>query len=501
MNSQPQSASAILAEDSALPPLCVDLDGTLVKSDTLHDALLVLVRQHPAALLSLPGWLVGGKAVFKQHLSSLVLLDAAHLPYNRPLLQYLELQHAAGRPIYLATASDQRLAEAVAAHLGLFTGILASDGATNLAGENKLAAFRARFPQGFCYIGNSRADAPVLLAASHPMVANPHRGLNATLRSNQTVPVLRFDDRASLLQRLRRSLRVHQWAKNVLILLPLLLAHGRGVRSVIAAALAFLAFSLCASATYIINDMLDIESDRRHPSKRRRPFAAGDLSVAAGAGMIATLFAAAIAIGLCIPHGLSAATVNPSRSGFLMWLAAYVVVTLAYSLRLKRMALVDTLVLSGLYTLRILAGSAATGYVVSPWLAGFAIFFFLSLAFIKRFSELENLRARGAVAASGRGYQVSDLEQMRAFGTSSAFAAVIVFTLYINNPTVSMLYRHPARLWLLTPLLILWLCRVWLKASRGELNEDPVVYALTDRFSFLLGLFSVGVILLAAASR
>ena len=496
-----QRTVADTAESPALP-LCVDLDGTLVKSDTLVDSVLVMVRQSPIALLQLPLWLMQGKAAFKAHIARAVTLDAAHLPYNRPLLQFLEQQHAAGRSIYLATAADTKLAAAVAAHLGLFTATLASDGSTNLAGANKLAAFRAQFPQGFCYIGNAMPDAPILAAASEPMVANPHRDLRTAMRRAQIVPARSFADSTPLLPRLIKAIRLHQWSKNTLIFLPLLLAHQHNAKTIVAGVLAFLSFSLCASATYILNDLLDIDADRRHPVKRRRPFAAGDLSAFAGIGLMAVLFAASLGTALCLPHGsIASGMAHSGRSGFLLWLAVYVVVTLAYSLRLKRMVLVDAIVLSALYTLRLLAGSAATSAVISPWMAGFSIFFFLSLAFIKRFSELENLRARGGAAPSGRGYQVSDLEQLRSFGSSSAFAAVLVFTLYINNPMVSALYSHPVRLWLLVPILILWLCRIWLKASRGEMDEDPVVYALTDKRSLLLGLLGAGVVLFAAAGR
>ncbi len=283
---------------------------------------------------------------------------------------------------------------------------------------------------------------------------------------------------------------------------PLLLAHALSGHEIFAGALAFLSFSLCASATYILNDLLDIEADRQHPVKRRRPFAAGDLSVFAGLGLMVLLATASIAIAFCLPHMAGGGLLHPGgRRGLLLWLVVYVVLTLSYSLRLKRMVLVDVIMLSALYTLRILAGSAATGVAVSPWLAGFSLFFFLSLAFVKRFSELENLRMRGGVSSSARGYQVGDLEQLRVFGSSSAFAAVLVFTLYINNPAVSELYRHSARLWLLAPILILWLSRIWLKASRGEMDEDPVVYALTDKHSILLGLLSVAVVFCAAAAR
>jgi 4-hydroxybenzoate polyprenyltransferase len=240
-----------------------------------------------------------------------------------------------------------------------------------------------------------------------------------------------------------------------------------------------------ASANYLINDLLDIESDRRHPSKRHRPFAAGDLSVAAGIGLALALFAGALAILPLLP------------SAFAFWVGTYIAVTAAYSFYLKRLTVIDVLVLSGLYTLRMLAGGAATGTEISHWLGGFSTFLFLSLAMVKRFSELENLRERGAVSTHGRGYLVADLEQIRSFGTASGYAAVVVFMLYIARPDVTTLYRYAGRLWLLVPLLLYWITRIWLLASRGELDDDPVIFAIRDRMSLLVGLGILAVAWLA----
>lgn len=479
----------VLAQDLEIP-LCVDLDGTLVKSDTLLDSVLALARQHPRQILRIPGWLAKGKAGFKAHVTSAVALDVPHLPYNRPLLQFLHSQHAAGRTLYLATAADRSLAERVAAELGIFHGVLASDGALNLAGKNKLQSFQQQFAGApalgrFDYIGNAMPDVPLLAHARTAMLANPVPGLRPALKAKGIKPARVFLDRASTGQSFLKAIRLHQWAKNVLIFLPLLLAHRIGARPLLQAALAFLSFSLCASSTYIVNDLLDIGADRIHPKKRRRPFAAGDLSPLTGIGIILGFLAISAAVAALLPPK------------FLFWLVAYTIATLAYSLRLKRMVLVDVIVLSGLYTLRILAGSAATSAPISPWLAGFCIFFFLSLAMVKRFSEMSNLLSEGASPANGRGYLTSDVEQLRSFGTSSAYASVVVFTLYINNPEVLHLYHHPQRLWLLAPILILWLSRVWLLASRGDLDEDPVIFALTDRRSMLLGAVAVLVVWLA----
>jgi 4-hydroxybenzoate polyprenyltransferase len=475
----------------------VDLDGTLVKSDTLVDSVLVLARHHPRALFRIPGWIAQGKASFKRHVTQAISLEVSALPYNQPLLEYLFHQHAEGRSIYLATAADRTLADRIAEHYPIFAGVLASDGALNLAGASKLNAFRERFGDRFSYIGNARPDVPALTHCAEPMVANPTAALMAGLRAAGVTPVHVFIDRASPVRAWLKAIRLHQWAKNTLIFLPMLLAHAWTAPAVVTAALAFLAFGFCASATYIVNDLLDLEADRRHHSKRRRPFAAGDLSAISGCGVVAAFACAAAGIAFALP-ALTARMGLTLRAplAFAAWLAIYAVTTSAYSFKLKRVVLVDVIVLSGLYTVRIIAGSAATGVEVSTWLAGFSVFFFLSLAFVKRFAELEGLRLREAAPSNGRGYLMEDIEQLRSFGTSAAYASVVVLTLYISDLN-TQLYHHPGRLWLLVPVLLLWLSQLWLLASRGQLDEDPVVYAITDKRSLLLGVVVIGIVLSA----
>jgi 4-hydroxybenzoate polyprenyltransferase/phosphoserine phosphatase len=465
------------------PPLCVDLDGTLVKSDTFVDSLMVLARRHPLALLRAPFWATQGKAHLKSQVASQVALDVAHLPYNRPLLDFLRDEHAAGRKLYLATGTDRSLAERVAAHLGIFSDVMASDGTVNLTGNNKLQHLEQRFgSDGFDYIGNALPDLPLLKGAQRAMLANPHLRLNSALKSHNIPVSRRFLDRSPTPVALARALRLHQWAKNLLVFLPLLLAHHIRLASVLIAVTAFFCFSFIASATYIFNDLLDLEADRVHLNKRKRAFAAGDLSVTAGVSISFLLAAISLIMAAYLPPK------------FLIFLLLYLVSTLAYSLVLKRIVLVDVVLLSGLYTVRMVAGAAATDTFISPWLAAFSIFFFLSLAMVKRFSELQNLHARGVNPTSARGYFLSDIEQVRSFGTASAYASIVIFALYINGRDVTALYHHPDRLWLITPLMILWVSRVWLLASRSLLDEDPVVFALEDRMSWLLGL---GVMLVA----
>ncbi|MGB8259849.1 MAG: UbiA family prenyltransferase, partial [Terracidiphilus sp.] len=305
--------------------------------------------------------------------------------------------------------------------------------------------------------------------------ANPTRGLRLALRLRHIPVAATFLDRRPLARVLLKAIRIHQWAKNILLALPLLLSHRLTLASVSAVVAGFFCFSFMASANYLVNDLLDIESDRRHPSKRFRPFAAGDLSVAGGLVLAVLLAAASLSLLPLLP------------AAFALWLLLYIVSTASYSFYFKRVALVDVLMLSGLYTLRMLAGGAATGTEISHWLAGFSIFLFLSLAMVKRFSELENLRERGAATIHGRGYLVTDLEQVRSFGTASATAAVVVFAMYISRPDVAALYKHAGRLWLVVPLMLFWLYRVWLLGSRGEMDEDPVVFAIRDRVSLAVG--------------
>ena len=468
-----------------MPPLCVDLDGTLVKSDTLWDGFCRLARKCPRELRHVPAWLSKGRAGFKAEVAHRAALDPARLPYNSAVLRFLQTQHREGRLILLATGADSSVAERVAAHLGLFQGTLASDGKTNLTSSEKLRTLQASFPV-FDYIGNSRADLPLLVHARQAMLANPTLGLRVSM-GLKPLPIAQiFLDRRPAASTLLKAIRIHQWAKNILLLAPVAFSHRLNAHSVSNAIAAFFCFSFMASANYLVNDLLDIESDRRHPSKRLRPFASGDLPVPGGIAAVLLLVAASSGLLPLLPLA------------FAFWLGVYIAGTLSYSLYLKRFALVDVLVLSGLYTVRLLAGGAATGTEISHWLAGFSTFLFLSLAMVKRFSELENLRERGISSTHGRGYLVTDMEQIRTFGTSSATAAVVVFMLYIGGFNVSVLYNHPSRLWFIVPLLIYWLYRVWLLASRGELDDDPVVFAMRDPVSLAIGAAVIVIAVFAA---
>jgi len=464
------------------PALCVDLDGTLVKSDTLLDSILTLIRRDPAATLRCFLFLPQGKAAFKAKIGRHVILDPTALPYNRPLLEYLKAESASGRQIYLATASHEEQAREIAEHLGFFTGVIASDARTNLRDTNKRKALELKFAaHGFDYVGNARPDVAALAGAKTAMLANPSLGLAAQLKRQNVMVQRTFRDRAAPMKAVAMAFRIRQWPKNLLVFAPVLLAHVLLNRHYfILTSLAFVSWCFTASATYIINDLLDVTADRNHPSKRKRPFAAGDLSPQAGVVIVCVLLALSAMIAARLPVR------------FTFWLVAYFVTTLAYSLVLKRLALVDVITLAGLYTVRMFAGAAVAAVVFSPWLGGFSVFFFLSLAIVKRYAELDNLRKAGRIPTNGRGYRVDDLEQLRSFGTASGYAAAVVFSLYINaNPEISQHYAHFERLWFLVPVLVFWISRVWLLAHRGELDEDPVVFAMTDTWSLVLGLVAL----------
>ena len=477
---QPPAAYAATGPGPKAPALCVDLDGTLIKSDTFLDAMLTLFRRSPVTALLSTFSLLRGKAAFKAEIARHITLDPATLPYNRPLLNHLRAEHAAGRDIYLATAANEKQARGIAAYLGIIAGVFASRESVNLRQGAKLEELQRQFPEGFDYVGNATPDIPVLSQAKTGMLANPSPGLAARLKLQQIKIHRIFEDRAPWLRTLLKVTRVRQWPKNFLIFLPVLLAHRITDRhKLLAAFIAFLSFSLVASTSYILNDMLDVEADRNHPTKRERPFAAGDLSPQVGIALMFILVGGAAALAWTLPLQ------------FTFWLSAYFVTTVTYSLLLKKIALLDVVTLAGLYTVRLIVGGAASEVPLSPWLGGFSIFFFLSLAMVKRYAELDNLRREGRSPANERGYFLEDLEQLRSFGTASAYASIVIFTLYINNSEITHLYSRAHRLWMLIPVLILWISRIWLLAHRGKLDEDPVVFALTDRLSPAFGLVAL----------
>lgn len=454
-------------------PLCIDLDETLTPINTLHEQLLNLIRQSPSLLLVLPFWYARGKDFLAREVASRAQIDPTSLPYRPDVLALVNQAKFEGRSIVLSASTDSGTADAVANHLGIFDEVHIWGNAKSVSGEVARLTLAERFGnKGFDYI-SSRSRSEIWQSARRVVVIGSARTAERVGRVTDVtarLPPARIWTGAWL-----RAMRIHQWVKNALIFLPAVLAHQILRVSILEAALlAFFAFNLCASSVYIVNDLFDLTADRRHPRKRTRAFAAGALSVRSGiaAALLLLSIAAVITSGLAWRFGAV--------------LAAYYGLTWAYSLRLKREPLIDVMTLAGLYTIRIIAGAAATQIHLSFWLLAFSVFLFLSLGIVKRFTELTDRRNMRNRSLHGRDYSTSDLPLLMGLGVSSGFSAVVVIALYINSAESVALYHHGKFLWLICPLMLYWISRIWLLTSRGEMHDDPVVFALSDRISLLI---------------
>lgn len=466
-----------------LLPLCVDLDGSLIYSDSLYEAAIAAVKRHPSVVWRFPVWLSAGRAHFKEEIGRRVRLRPDLLPYNLSFLTYLQQEKKRGRQLVLASGSNRHLVWAIAKHLGLFTTVVASDATANLSGSRKAAALSQKFGAGgFIYAGNSSADIPVWKQASSGIVVNASPSVLAAAKKVTKVDKI-FPGHAITFTTMRRALRIHQWVKNLLVFIPLLMAHRLlAAPQLQATALAFIVFCLTASSIYIINDTLDIEADRQHPSKKLRPFAAGTLSIRTGLIWWAALVIASISVTLLLP------------GSFGLVMLCYILLNLAYSLYLKQKRGIDVVLLAGVYTLRLVAGAAAASIAISNWLLAFSLFLFLSLALIKRYVELDSSSHK---QLAGRGYSSQDKAPVLACGLANSAVALLVFTFYITSQSVQRLYSHPALLWIILPLLAFWLTRVWYLATQGRFHDDPIVFAVRDSTSYAIGLLAAAAVVAA----
>lgn len=464
--------------DLLAPPLVVDLDGTLLRSDMLLETGMAFVRSLPLQLFKPLSWLAKGKASLKEGLANATDIDVSVLPYDPQVIALIEAARSQGRRIVLATASHHTLAHRIAEHLSLFDTVLASDSERNLSAHRKRDLLVERYgEQGFDYVGNSHDDIQVWAAARQAYVVNPDSGVERRARAQGNVEQVIHSNSSGIKDWLT-ALRLHQWMKNALIFVPLLAGH-QITNSVLLwnGILAFLLFGLCASSVYLLNDLLDLADDRHHQSKCHRPFAAGRLSI--NSGLIAfpvLLFSAFVGAAWLLPWTFSVV------------LLAYYILTLAYSLTLKRMMAVDVIALAMLYTSRIIAGAAAFIMPLTFWILAFSMFMFLSLALVKRYAELREARKKGHTEKTrGRGYYPDDLEMISSLGASSGYLSVMVLALYIHDQATNGLYANPQVIWLACPLLLLWITRIWMLTHRGQMHEDPVVFAIRDRFSLMVG--------------
>jgi 4-hydroxybenzoate polyprenyltransferase len=474
---------------SQINPIVVDLDGTLIKTDMLFESANQFITENPLCFWQPFVWLIRGRPYLKEQLAQRYRFDAANLPYNEEVVAWLRAEADKGTPIYLATASNKVIADTLATHLKLFTGVFASEGDVNLKATRKRDCLITEFGEKqFDYVGNEIDDLAIWEKSQNSHVVSCSNSLLSKVDGIGNKGKV-FEAQSGGLMTLVKAMRLHQWVKNLLVFVPLLGAHQIGnIPAVIEAVIAFIVFGLCASSVYLLNDLIDIENDRKHARKRARPFAAGNLSLLTGWLLwpILTIISFALAW-----------TVLPAA--FTGILLVYFAVTLAYSFLLKRYAILDVLVLAGLYTIRIAAGAVATSVPLSFWLLTFSMFIFLSLAFMKRYSELKSVKDAGQEGKlPGRGYASDDLEAVSAMGVVSGYLSILVLALYIQDSYTAVLYRTPQIIWLACPLMLYWVSRTWLITHRGAMNEDPVMFAIKDRTSHLVALSFILIFIMAA---
>jgi 4-hydroxybenzoate polyprenyltransferase len=467
--------------------IAVDLDGTLTLTDTLYEAALVLARSKPIMLCLLPFWLVKSVAYFKLKVAENSVLDVTTLPYNAPFIDWLKEQKARGKTIVLCTAANELIARNVYKHFDLFDDFIASDETTNLKSANKRKELEDKYGEhGYDYAGNSSADLEVWAGAAQAIVVNA--SVTVLTKASKVASVSEtFPSENPNLSVWLKALRVHQWLKNLLLFVPLLAAHQFGnFQSLATLTLAFISFSLCASSVYIINDLLDLESDRRHPRKKNRPFASAKLPISLGLVVALALIGSSVTLGAVVGEE------------FLVILLLYLSLTVAYSMALKRLVLIDCLTLATLYTVRIIAGAVAVSVSLSFWLLAFSVFMFFSLALVKRYAELKVQILEAKSFAHGRGYVVSDAPLLQTLGVTSGYISALVLALYVQSEDIVSLYAQPLAIWLVLPILLFWVSWVWLKAERGEMHDDPIVFAASDKASLVVTVLTVVVFIYAA---
>ncbi len=471
--------------DNRNVPLCIDLDGTLIATDTLWEGLVSVLIRRPWLFFAVIAWAVSGKAVLKREIAARYRSKGGDWPYRDEVIERIKLARKSGQPVWLVTGAAESTAKTIADHLGLFDRVLHSSDTENLTSRRKRERLISLCGDGgFDYVGNSRDDLAVFDAARRAIIVAPDRAASrwGSSHESEVLPLARVSSLSIL-----KSIRVHQWLKNILIAVPLVLNHEfANLNLVLAAIVAFFSFSFLASAVYIINDISDLANDRQHPRKRLRPLASGAVSIPVVSVTAAALLLASIGLASLLPP--------------LFWavLALYAVITTVYTFVLKRKLLVDVFTLAGLYTVRIVAGAAATGVELSFWLLAFSIFFFLSLALVKRYVELDELADESDTQLKGRSYVGSDKDMIGQAGIASAFSAAMVLALYVDSTEVASMYAQPALLWPLCPLILYMLLRIWILARRSQMHEDPVVFIMRDWRSQVTTIVGATLVLFAA---
>ncbi|NUN06101.1 MAG: UbiA family prenyltransferase [Bdellovibrio sp.] len=452
--------------------LVCDLDDCLIKTDALYEQWLVLLKKKPLLFLRSILWLFKGKAYFKNQLATNTSFQAHTLPYRETVLQIIkDFRREQKGLVILASASPQAWVDAVANHLGLFDRALGSTAVQNIKGENKLQALRTHIGgSAFSYVGDNPADLALWEHATEIVAVNPSVLLQSKIKALNK-PTQIVQDHENPWRPLIKQIRPHQWVKNALVFLPALAGHKILNADVfINCLLAFAGFSLSASFVYVLNDLLDLSSDRNHHTKKHRPFASGQLSLKWGLVLLPALLLGAILLSLPLPPQYAA------------WIATYLILNAAYSFYLKQSVVIDIIILSMMYTLRIFAGSAASSVAISEWLLSFSTLFFFSLACVKRCTEI--LRSKNKITLDGRGYRQVDYSMIQSLGVGSGLLSVLIIIFYLQSNDVRALYQNPAALWFATPVFLFWISRVWLLTNRDEINDDPVLFAVKDATSW-----------------
>lgn len=468
--------------------LVVDLDGTLIKTDLLLESVLLLLKQNPFYLLVLPFWILKGAAYTKLAIAERVTLEVDSLPFNQQVVDYIVKQRNQGVAVYLVSGSVAPWVQAVGAYLGCFDGCFGTKASgKNLTGVNKVNFIEKELGlHHYDYLGNSAQDLPVWQHSATALVVSSSQALLKKVKKNNTNYQI-IDQPSQKGSSIIKAMRPHQWVKNSLICVPLLTSHQfLDFMLLLDVLFGFIAFSLVASAVYVLNDLLDLAADRKHPTKKNRPFASGALSILTGFWLLPCLLVVAFLISIELP------------SLFQLALIGYFVLTCLYSFKLKQMVLIDTVMLALLYTSRIIAGTVLINVAFSYWLLAFSMFIFFSLALVKRHTELIKLKQQAHSNIAGRGYELLDESIISQLGVTSGLMAVLVLALYITNPAIIELYQHQGVLWLACLILLYWVSRVWLLSHRGLVDDDPILFAVKDRQSLFSGVLIFGVFVIAA---
>jgi len=466
-------------------PLVVDLDGTFLNTDLLYESIILVIKRNPFYIFLIPIWLLKGKVNLKEKLHQLVNLNFSLLPYNKNLLDFLRAEMGNGRQIVLATASLQSNALQIAKKFPMLFGEVYGTEMINLKGKKKLEFLLTKYGQfGYDYIGNSYADLPIFAESRHSFLVTDNKILASRTKKISNLQRT-WANRRNGFKDFIKAIRVYQWIKNLLIFVPLITSHSFDLKDLISAFVGFIAFSMVASSGYLINDLIDLDSDRAHARKCFRPMASGGLSIPVGVLITVILFSTGLAIAAL--SGLQ----------FLLVVSIYFVLTLAYSLYLKKIAMADVFVLAILYSIRVIAGAVIINVLLSSWLISFSMFLFLSLALVKRYGELYKVKDAGEKINKAREYNLFDLQLLQTMGIASGFISVIVFSLYLDSHDVALLYSNPKPMWIISFLFLFWISRIWLKASHGEMMDDPIIFTVKDKFSYLIFCFIAVIIFIS----